>query len=462
VDLAHLRATLRPHIISLSGRTTHRTIPETCENLGMLAPEEGSKQDRVTAAFDTLADSDLVHTAARYLQLYQPSASKRNELQDILWSDLPTPEIPKRIRREIARALNDEELYLDSRRFDDLLDRLWILDDGSAGLMEALLLGRPYQDQSLGARIQQHVHKNPGDWSAEELFDVLGAFEASDNRFALFLEGLASSDVRPEASSQRRFVEIVNEPLRRCGVEMRETDSKDGYPVFTLVQIHGSPVGRPKNLIFASQSKPDLRFRDAINNDVEIVTNANKVLIYDRPITTDGIRWSDLQMWWAETKAISDKEEAKRTLYRRLLASLPEDSPPQRILFESYFKRFRSAIPGLPALLPEVWLHWDPKTVRERGPEALLRFRMDFLLLLPGGVRVVLEVDGKHHYADDEGRAAPSRYANMVKADRDLKLAGYHVFRFGAAELVGESATAVAQSFFEVLFKQFRIAIPGR
>ncbi|MFB7225150.1 hypothetical protein [Streptomyces sp. NPDC056227] len=29
-----------------------------------------------------------------------------------------------------------------------------------------------------------------------------------------------------------------------------------------------------------------------------------------------------------------------------------------------------------PALLPEVWLHWDPKTVEERGPEALLRSRM--------------------------------------------------------------------------------------
>ncbi|GII32896.1 hypothetical protein [Planotetraspora mira] len=50
---------------------------------------------------------------------------------------------------------------------------------------------------------------------------------------------------------------------------------------------------------------------------------------------------------------------------------------------------------GLPALLPEVWLHWDPKTVRARGTEALLRFRMDFLLLLSRGQRVVLEVDGR-------------------------------------------------------------------
>jgi len=57
-------------------------------------------------------------------------------------------------------------------------------------------------------------------------------------------------------------------------------------------------------------------------------------------------------------------------------------------------------VPDLPALLPEVWLHWDPKTVAERGPNALLRFRMDFLLLLPAGARIVVEVDGKYHHAD--------------------------------------------------------------
>ena len=38
-----------------------------------------------------------------------------------------------------------------------------------------------------------------------------------------------------------------------------------------------------------------------------------------------------------------------------------------------------SAVPALPALLPEVWLHWDPKTVRERGTAALLGHRMDNL-----------------------------------------------------------------------------------
>lgn len=56
----------------------------------------------------------------------------------------------------------------------------------------------------------------------------------------------------------------------------------------------------------------------------------------------------------------------------------------------------------------------DPKTVKERGPHALLRFRMDFLLLMPQGARVVIEADGKNRYAHDDGRADCARYATMA------------------------------------------------
>jgi very-short-patch-repair endonuclease len=107
--------------------------------------------------------------------------------------------------------------------------------------------------------------------------------------------------------------------------------------------------------------------------------------------------------------------------------------------------------------LPEVWLHWDPKTVQQRGRDALLRFRMDFLLLIPHGVRIVIEVDGKQHYAREDGMADIKRYGQMVAADRDLKLAGYEVFRFGAAELGTDDAKVKVKKFFETLFKIYRI-----
>ena len=111
----------------------------------------------------------------------------------------------------------------------------------------------------------------------------------------------------------------------------------------------------------------------------------------------------------------------------------------------------------LPALLPEVWLHWDPKTVRERGPKALLRFRMDFLLLLPHGQRVVIEVDGSQHFSTD-GRPDAAKYADSMRGDRDLKLNGYEVFRFGATELRDHERTrTMLQQFFADLFRRFQV-----
>jgi len=455
--LAGLRDVIRPHVLALSNAGTHSMLPTICEQIALPVPDcEGSKRERISASFDALPDADLPRVAERFLELHPPSPNIRNEIQDILWAKTASPEIPKRFRREVARALAVEDLYLDTQRFGDLLDRLWVLDDDDPF---AVFGGA---DHSLRAGIQQHVYRNPEDWSAEDLFDKLGAFDASDRRFAFFLEGLASSDVRPDEAAQRRFVQTVNAPLSGCGVEMRESGTEGGYPVFAIVSTHQAVKGRPKNLIFASPAKPDLRFRDAVNNDVEIVTNADKVLVYDRPINSDGLRWRDLQSWWSEIKGIPNDDNAKKTLYRRLYDSLPKNSPPQSQVFKAFYRGFSSAVPDLPALLPEVWLHWDAKTVRERGPHALLRFRMDFLLLLPQGVRVVLEVDGKHHYARDDGMADSTRYATMMAADRELKLAGYHVFHFGAAELQGNAGDTIVKEFFAALFKRYGVAVRSK
>lgn len=455
MDLIRLRQILGPFIEALKDVETHKRLGSLCERLGLPTPDAaGSKRERMRASFAALPDADLPKVAINFLELYPPDPSDRNVIQGLIWADLPTPAIPKRYRRELARAIAVEDLYLDAQRFDNLLERLWVI--GPTDALAALFGSR---DDSLRAEIQQHVYRNPGDWSVDYLFDRLGALDASDRRFTLFLEGLASADVRPEEEAQRHFVELVNRKLNKCGIEMRETNMEGGYPVFSLVSTHSAPSARPKNLIFASSIKPDLRFRDALNNDIEIVTNADKVLVYDRPIGVEGLRWSDLQAWWAETNHISNDDQAKKALYRRLRRSLPANSPPQATLFESFYRSFGSAVPTLPALLPEVWLHWDPKTVRERGAQALTRFRMDFLLLIPQGVRIVIEVDGRPHYANEQGRADATRYSAMVRADRDLKLAGYQVFHFGAEELQNSDSAETVRMFFELLFKEYRVMV---
>jgi very-short-patch-repair endonuclease len=96
-----------------------------------------------------------------------------------------------------------------------------------------------------------------------------------------------------------------------------------------------------------------------------------------------------------------------------------------------------------------------------RGAQALLRHRMDFLLLLPRGHRVVLEVDGMHHSADPRRKADPAAYAANMRADRDLRLSGYDVFRFGATELQDKpTVRELLQPFFDDLFRSFDVTIP--
>jgi very-short-patch-repair endonuclease len=79
-------------------------------------------------------------------------------------------------------------------------------------------------------------------------------------------------------------------------------------------------------------------------------------------------------------------------------------------------------------------------------------------MLLPNGVRVVIEIDGKQHYADASGYAEPSKYAATMAADRELQLAGYHVFHFGAAELVDERSVEKVRKFFADLFAKFGVS----
>ncbi|MFE0921195.1 hypothetical protein ACFW24_25970 [Streptomyces nigra] len=256
---------------------------------------------------------------------------------------------------------------------------------------------------------------------------------------------------------QRRLTTTMNGHLHTAGLELRQTGTLGGYPRFTLVPLQLPHARAPKNVIFATPAKPDIRFLSAVDNDIEVVNG--DALIYDRTVTDDGIRWRDLQSWWQDREHITDPGEAKKSLYARLRASLPDNSPGQRNLFESYHRILGPEVYDMPALLPEVWLHWDPKTVRERGPQALLRFRMDFLLLLPHGQRIVLEVDGSQHYTRDRGRTPDTaKYAAVVAADRDLRLSGYEVYRFGHDELRDETtARTLLEAFLPRLFQHHEV-----
>ena len=282
--------------------------------------------------------------------------------------------------------------------------------------------------------------------------------------------GLADGDSDEAMGSKRSYVrhrisDWTLDQLLRLGNAVVEQH----YQPFLWGLLQVSAGGRTgvvpafKNLIFAADGpKPELRLVDAVSNTIEITNNAEFCLIYDRPLTGDELTWADLVAWWAASPAGqgASGQEAARQLWRRLSRSLDRDRAPdaepgpERQMFRVYGEVLAKYGDHLPVLIPQVYLHYDPYTRSHRravGP--LPRQRMDFLMLMRGRRRLVLECDGKQHYADGRGQASPRLYAEMVAADRELHLAGYEIVRFGGAEFqsMEQAATMLHRYFVRLL-----------
>lgn len=313
-------------------------------------------------------------------------------------------------------------------------------------------LPSPYQFRTLEESVYQHCIRNPEDWSTSYLLDQLDIIGCSRTLFFLFLEATVSPNARRD-ESQKKLVEALNQHLKADGYHFQTTGAISGYPVFKILPVSGGVTGAPKNLIFAAiGAKPEIVLSEAINNDIKIVKNADKCLVYDRPLGNDGL--SKLQMieWWQDRENIVDGIEARKSLYLRLAKSL--DSEGEKNVFRTYYQLFKKRGDNFPALIPQVYLHYDPYTVKQLGGiKRLTRQRMDFLLLLSSAIRIVIEVDGKQHFANDDTASLP-KYAEMMSADRDLRLVGYEVYRFGANELCGNTSTVLIEDFFTRLLNK--------
>lgn len=239
-------------------------------------------------------------------------------------------------------------------------------------------------------------------------------------------------------------------------LELSEAWAAELHRYVDAYQRGGGVANPSKNLIFAANGpKPEIVLRDAVSNDIAITANAQYCLVYDQPVPPEGLRFARLVEWWRALMSIPDGVDDRGValrLHDRFLASL--DSGAERVLFEAYASRYKETF-DMPALIPQVYLHYDPYDQRTRRASAtgapLARQRMDFLMLFSDRQRVVIEVDGKHHYAEG-ANASPARYAEMVSEDRRLRLSGYEVYRFGGYELTQRpDASAMVQEFFEQL-----------
>ena len=261
----------------------------------------------------------------------------------------------------------------------------------------------------------------------------------------------------------KKTVYHINQFLEFDGYELQQNG-----PTFSIKVIAGISTQNKviKNLVFAATGpKPEIVLADLTTNEIKIVKNEQYCLVYDREILDEGLTWDELMDWWKEKSNQNQciPGQIHASLVDRLFRSL--QSKPEKMLFMTYYgpiySLFQSRLGNaIPALVPQIYLHYDPYTIKQlAGEKRLGRQRMDFLILFPKNKKVVIEIDGKQHYSivDNKTRlniANPSLYAEMVREDRQLKLAGYEIFRFGGAEFTDQQeATKALIEFFSQLLE---------
>ena len=467
--------TLRNQIAdAIAVHVSAHDVPRICVAVGIqLAVAEGdgsdafrSKRSYVKRRLLERSREDLLQIATRVLTEFdapdlQDSLSELTSHADIRISVIT--------RKEVLKTFNAVDNLSGDIDILEFLTDVFGKSVLSSGQIDLLI-----PDSSLESQIIRH-YVNNSDWSNEYLLTECGALTCSQSRFFKLI-GKALHPVVRRGEEQTGLAESIGTVLRHDGFDVRQTGVESRYPTFDVVRAQSGVSGSMKNLIFASVgAKPELVFSDAVNNDVEIVKNADKVLIYDLPLPASGqFLWKDLLAWWRNRENIADEVAAKNTLYLRLLQSVKTTgSPGELAIFRSYYERYGPGLgQSLPVLIPQVYLHYDPYTKRERGDEQFLtRQRMDFLLMLENGIRIVLEVDGQHHYSTEDRSsksfvADPKKYAVGAREDRRLRLLGYEVYRFGASEFsdttlsparIGPDSQEVVSAFFDRLFLKYGV-----
>jgi AbiJ N-terminal domain 3 len=296
----------------------------------------------------------------------------------------------------------------------------------SGTLDDAEFLGRLYDLDALPSTdrrfssasgdVFMHRVMNPEDWDEDWIFhDHRFGLTDSDDALLRFLAEMLHPAVRTDLAEVEELHAFLNSVLIRDGYEIIQAGAISGAPVFTGRRIGSGVRGPMKNLIFAAIGpKPEIVLDDAVNNDLRIVRNEENCLVYDRPLAGHRLLWSELAGWWADREHLAGQPERAvwRSLHQRLRASIDASNGAELRIFDAYAKRYAAHGPDIPALLPQVYLHYDPYTkahYQPMAPAPLQRQRMDFLLLLPHNARVVIECDGQQHYADGTGQPTTVR-----------------------------------------------------
>lgn len=246
--------------------------------------------------------------------------------------------------------------------------------------------------------ILQHMVRNDDIDNGECFENILEFMYIPDRQLFKLLETIVNPPVRDD-QSQYKYVSEINSIIGKNGFRLVSEKNIAGINIYELKQFIGTGIpGDIHNIIFgAYEEKPDIIIDDSLTNKLKLVGDNEKCLFYDVSITSEGLTWHDLLIWWNN----GDEEynlDVEKKLVDRLKLSL--DSNPEILFLRTYYNYLHKLKNShLPALIPQVYCHYDPKSAYMRNGQGYVLQRMDFLMLLPGNVRVVIEIDGKQHYA---------------------------------------------------------------
>lgn len=437
------QTSLRTAIATHISRGTWKEITETCQRLGFSQPpDQEEKRSKHAYAYDSLEGIP----SENYLNI---AVGLYNERQDEDLRRAILPLVSKQIQPDVRRRIIEELTHLQSIRGQYLQGTIspteFLQRTGCQPPLDTLL----FSLYGTGRQPEKDITDN-----------LRPLLEETDDSFLNFLRLVLHPTTRFQRGRQpqnllflRELVVVINRHLPSAGFEIRKTGTLGSEPLFEPVASRANSDEVRCVVFAAAEEKPDIVIADVLSLDVAVRRRvASKYLVYQTPITSEGLRWHHLTSWWAEFNRTSVSDDLSRSLYGRLAGGLQSEQ--ERNLFYAYCKSHPIIEGPWPALLPQFYLRWDPFSGRAvKAPQ-----RYDFLFLLPNGIRAVFEIDGIQHYAvkGDGARwnASPDAYTRTVADTRELTLMGYEVHRFAASELSSrEVAEALVRDFFPRFFE---------
>ncbi len=435
---------IRQAIIQFLAREKAYDLPGACLRLGLDAGKEEEAYSNKTAYVKSrIVGKDMSFLRNLAIQIVDEYPSSDMPMILLDFATISRQDVSDISRRAIVEALLSKGDIWGKSDFMDFLKRVWPLSQMSS---------EDARFENAEGDICQHMVNN-NDWTLDYLFfDRLNTLRCPDDAFFRLIEASVHPRIR-DVREQQEWVNAINKFLVRDGYQLMQSDTLSGHPLFRVIKKCSGVSGQVKNIIFAADGpKPKIVLSDALNNDITIVENKEYCLVFDDPIPETGLRFSDMLEWWKKSHQTEGLKELRNSLYQRFVKSLQSD--PEKQLLNIFYKHMHKIYgDDVPALIPQVYLHYDPYTLRQNGGMIrLLHQRMDFLMIFSPNTRIVIEIDGKQHYSVED-KASPKKYADMVKADRELRILGYDVYRFGGQEFVDLNPAMVTDFFDKLLAK---------